>query len=346
MFEPRLGFTYMPGGDETQKIFGSAGRYSEDLMTYGSSLSHNVNARQNVDMYKIDPRLAASRPDTLFSFGSAMKFYPGVQDLKGQYYDEVTLGYERLLATDLKVTARGIYRTLREIINDCVVDPSTSAGYYGNPGSGVLSMFPKPRREYLALELTLERSWSSRLNFAVSYVLSRNYGNFDGIFNNGTPNVGPEYDFAATYDKNSVGLLSNDRTHNFKVNGSYRFDFGLITALSFSWLSGTPLNEYARRDFGTAYHVPRGSAGRLPSIWDLNVRVMYALPFFVQNNLHPKLIIDAFHLGSQRTAVGQAQLHYLGYDAQDNPVNPNPLYGMPLAFQPPMSVRVGMEVNF
>jgi hypothetical protein len=346
LFEPRIGFTFMPGGDESQKIFGSLGRYSEDLMTYGSTISHNVGAYQNVVMYKIDPRIAPSSPDTLYSFRSSMWDWPGVQDLRGQYYDEVTIGYERLLTDDLKFTSRGIYRTLREVINDALIDPSTSLGYYGNPGSGKLSMFPNPRREYLALELTLEKSWSTKMNVMVSYVLSRNYGNFDGIYNAGSPNVGPEYDFVQTYDNNSVGLLSNDRTHILKVNGSYRFDFGLSAALSFLWESGTPLSETANRDFYTVYYVPRGSAGRLPSLWDLNMRLIYHLPFLAHGNIHPKVIVDVFHLGSQRTVVLQHLFHYQEFDSQGKPANPDPRYGMPLAFQPPMSVRVGMEVNF
>jgi len=282
----------------------------------------------------------------MFSFGSAMKLFPGVQDLRGQYYDEVTIGYERLLTEDLKFTSRGIYRTLKEVINDVVVDPSTGSGYYGNPGSGVISMFPNPRREYLALELTLEKSWSTRSNVMVSYVLSRNYGNFEGIYNGGSPNAGPEYDWLQFFDNNSVGLLSNDRTHIFKVNGSYRFDFGLSAALSFFWESGTPLSEWVRRDFTNMLYVPRGSVGRMPSLWDLNVRLMYSLPLFTRDRVHPKLIVDVFHLGSQRTAVRQHQFHYLDSDASGNPTNPDPRYGMPLAFQPPMSVRVGMEVNF
>jgi hypothetical protein len=184
------------------------------------------------------------------------------------------------------------------------------------------------------------------MNFAVSYVLSRNYGNFEGIYNGGTPNVGPEYDFAATYDNNSVGLLANDRTHNFKVHGAYRFDFGLTAAFSFSWTSGTPLSELANKGFYRVYVVPRGSVGRMPSLWDLNMRVVYAMPFVVRNNLNPKLIVDVFHLGSQRTVVQQSQFHYLEYDSQGTPITPDPRYGLPLSFQPPMSIRMGMEVNF
>jgi hypothetical protein len=35
-----------------------------------------------------------------------------------------------------------------------------------------------------------------------------------------------------------------------------------------------------------------------------------------------------------------------GVDANGVPTNPNPTYGQAYRYQPPMSVRVGMEVNF
>jgi hypothetical protein len=39
-------------------------------------------------------------------------------------------------------------------------------------------------------------------------------------------------------------------------------------------------------------------------------------------------------------------LHYLDTDASGNPAGPSPTYGLPGNFQLPMSVRLGMEVNF
>jgi hypothetical protein len=62
--------------------------------------------------------------------------------------------------------------------------------------------------------------------------------------------------------------------------------------------------------------------------------------------LKPRLILDVFHLASQRQVVKQDELQYLNTDANGNPVDPSPTYGTPQLFQPPMSVRLGMEVNF
>jgi len=136
----------------------------------------------------------------------------------------LTLGYERQVKNDFKFNIRGIYRTTREIIQN-VDDPVTGVGQAlnGNPGRGILSFMPKPKREYTALELTLEKSGGQRFNFWASYVLSRTYGNYTGLYssdyNLDLPNAGMAFDNPARL-KNAMGLLPNDRTHVFKFVGS------------------------------------------------------------------------------------------------------------------------------
>ena len=346
-YQPRLGVVITPSGDESRKIFASIGRYAEDLLANGST-SYQSDAFYQVGLiYHHDPRVDPTGYDTAFvSRGSIL---PGVQDLKGQYYDEATLGYEQLLSEDLKIATRGTYRRLREIIEDA---QTASGFYYGNPGKAPLTDYPFPRRDYLSLEVTLEKSWGNKANLLASYVLSRNYGNYVGLYdqdaNYAAPNVSPQWDYPDLF-KNSIGLLPNDRTHVFKLNASYRFDFGLTCATSFFWESGTPLSEFSGSHGGTVWVVnlvPRGSAGRLPSLWDLNMRFAYGMPFWNFGQLRPRLILDLFHVASQKQVVMQDQLHYNDLDASGNPVFPNPSYGMPTKFQPPMSVRLGMEVNF
>lgn len=350
-FQPRFGFVLVPGGDESRKVFASVGRYAEDLMLYGSTLYHIANSYQVLRQFNHDPRLNPVGGDTILNSSSNVR--PGVQDLYGQYYDEFALGYEQLLAKDLKVTMKGTYRTLREIIDDAEAPVGSGQWYYGNPGEGQLSAYPHPRREYLAFEVTLEKSWGSTFNLLASYVLSRNYGNFVGLyyqeFSAAIPNAGPQFDYLDMYNKNVTGLLPNDRTHVFKVNASYRLDFGLTCAASFLWEAGTPLSEYVGSHGNSAWEthiLPRGSVGRLPSLWDLNLRLAYSPSFWSDPLLRPRLILDVFHLGSQRQVVMQDQLHYFDTDTQGNPEYPNPTYGMPQRFQPPMSMRLGLEVNF
>jgi hypothetical protein len=86
----------------------------------------------------------------------------------------------------------------------------------------------------------------------------------------------------------------------------------------------------------------RGSAGRTPAIWDLNARLIYDLASI--NNWNPRLILDVFHIASQRKPVDIDQYRYL--IALDGNFYPSPTYGQVYRYQPAMSVRLGMEVNF
>jgi hypothetical protein len=56
--------------------------------------------------------------------------------------------------------------------------------------------------------------------------------------------------------------------------------------------------------------------------------------------------LDLFRLGNRRTVLDFQELHYLGQDPVGNPAEPNPFYGRPLLFQPPMSARIGLSLDF
>jgi hypothetical protein len=51
-------------------------------------------------------------------------------------------------------------------------------------------------------------------------------------------------------------------------------------------------------------------------------------------------------VGSQRKAVDVEQQHYSGLDDEGNPTDENPYYLRPTRYQPPMAVRMGVEVGF
>ena len=347
-YQPRLGVTFLIGNDGSQKIFASLGRYAEDLLTYGSTWHHISNVHNPLIYFDHDPRKNPSGGTLVFDMTPPIASL----GLRGQYYDEVTAGYERLLTQELKMTARGIYRTLREVIEDGEDPPGSFQFYYGNPGHAPLSSFPPPRREYLALELSLEKSWGRDVNIMASYVLSRTYGNYAGMYDQDSdlpaqPSASPQYDFVSQL-LDATGLLPNDRTHSFKLVGSYRTPFGLTCGASFWWTSGTPLNIWGASVFPAhpIFLVPRGTAGRLPSIWDLSVRLSYDVPSQAPFGPRPRLILDVYHIGSPSTVVQRDQTKYLGLDANGNQSYPNPVYGSPMRFQPPMSMRLGLEVGF
>jgi len=271
--------------------------------------------------------------------------------LQGQYDDEFTLCYEKMILGEHKISARAIFRSLGNGIEDAY---SAELGKFvlGNPGSYPLTEYPKVKRDYYALEISFGKISNEPFNYYLSYVLSRSYGNYPGLYNPETGQYGPN--ISAYFDIpekeiNSTGLLPYDRTHVFKFFGSYSFDFGLMLGANFTWMSGTPLNEYGAVLGWQGYNgylVQRGTAGRTPSIWDLNLRVAYILPQINIIDYRARVLLDVFHLASRETPVNYDQYHYFNVDENGNQIDPNPTYGRPTAFQPAMAFRFGLEVNF
>lgn len=194
--------------------------------------------------------------------------------------DEYSVGYERVVGLGMRTGVQGLFRRLGEAV-DNVFLVNELRYRFGNPGGGILSEWPKATREYSALIVTFERCEHEHFNFLASYVLSRDFGNYEGLFDainhNGLPHQNVMFDVLNTARINATGLVPNDRTHVFKFAGSYRFSFGLSAGVSFIAESGTPLSEYAYSDFGIRFLSPRGSAGRTPSLWDLNACLVYQL---------------------------------------------------------------------
>ncbi len=91
----------------------------------------------------------------------------------------------------------------------------------------------------------------------------------------------------------------------------------------------------------------RGTVGRTPAIWDLNLRFTYHLDKLLPSRYKQKLILDVFHLFSQRKPVNLDQAHFRDVDDQTGEqLDENPNYLRPFLFQPPMTVRLGFEVGF
>jgi hypothetical protein len=342
--QPRMGFTFVPDDEGSQKIFGSLGRYSQEFALFNSQ-GFSDQAYYYTIRYQQDPRSSRNEGDTL-SAGQAT-FAKGIPGLQGQYYDECTLGYERAVSGTIRLRVEGLYRTLRQAIDDGYI-ASTGTWQAGNPGSGPLADWPKAKREYAALVLSVEQNTDDHFNFLASYVLSRNYGNYGGVFDaafhSTFPNVTVAFDDLESTVLYGKGLLPNDRTHVVKLAASYRFDWGLAIGTYFIAQTGTPLSVYANPlDRPTALYAPRGTAGRTPSIWDLSARVSYDL--LSERSPSARIILDVFQIASRRAVVDVQQ--WKGYlDANGQFTYQEPTYGQAYRYQPPMSVRLGMEVNF
>lgn len=347
--QPRFGLVYQPGTLGSQKLFGAFGRFSEQLPLW---LAQNFGpGRGRSRRFPQDPRIDTTGAVVLFEFdnSSSIEEISSATDVVGESFDEFTVGYERRVGRSLKLGVRGMHRRLRWAIDDGF-SPTDGLFHFGNPGRGSLRSTPRFTRRYTALELTLEPFGRTAFPFLVSYVLSRNYGNYTGLFSTDVsapaPNFGPQGDFPEQLD-NGTGLLPNDRTHVLKLFGSYRFDFGLAAGASLLWASGTPLSEYGGIPAGAPYWSfvqPRGSLGRTPALWDLNLRLAYDLPAIGRGR--PRALLDLLHVGSPNRAVTFDQVHYTGVDSNGNQTGANATYGQVTHYQPPMDARLGLIVDF
>ena len=338
--QPRIGFIILPFNDGHSKIFGSFGRYVQELSTTINDFFFNGNTYSSYILYPQDPRHDNSG-GTIINYDKT-NINPEVKGLSSQYYDEFSLGYQQSIFTDYRLTIQGIYRILRRAIDDVLNDDGQTTTF-GNPGFDLLSDFPKATREYKALAVTVDRYFGKNFNFLASYVLSRNYGNYSGLYNSSFPiaNSNSDFQVKSNIRDYGTGLLPNDRTHVFKISGVYNFEFGFSAGISFLAESGTPLSEYGGTD---GFVSKRGTAGRTPSLWDLNARFTYNIMNLVIG-YQPKIILDLFHIASNQLPVIYNQYHY-GTFINGAVSDPNPYYGLATKHQPSMSVRFGMEVSF
>jgi hypothetical protein len=60
----------------------------------------------------------------------------------------------------------------------------------------------------------------------------------------------------------------------------------------------------------------------------------------------PNFVVDVLHVASEEEVVWTDQVRYLGLDQDGNQILPNANFGEAMRYQPPMMVRVGMEVVF
>lgn len=345
-FQPRAGIIYQPFETGTQKVTASFGRFYEQIPSRFVGFNYIDRTDYSI-MFTEDPRNSNVQGDTT-NFSSAAS--GEIIGLKGEYYDEYTLGYEQYLFENYTISVRGIYRTIGEVVDD-FIDLSQGKYIVGNPGKGDINFIPELTREYQALEFSIQKVTGKNFNFSASYVLSKNYGNYTGIFNQDIgdflPNANQIPDIPDQV-KNSKGLLPNDRTHVFKLAGFYKFDFGLTAGMNFIYMSGTPLSEFGVDPYGILLPVfisKRGTAGRTPSIVDIDLRFKYNLAALTGWNNKFNFIFDINHLLNSRTALLKEQQHYLEVDQEGNPSNPNQSYGNTTKYLAPRTFRIGMEID-
>jgi hypothetical protein len=368
---PRIGLAWDFLNDGKTKLAASYGQFVEAVpldMNIRSLNGERDATTINFDPVSIVPDFSVCTDDA----GCAIKG-TAVNDvdpnLKPEYMDEFQLGLEREVAKNWTVGVRGIYRRLRQVIEDTYVPSDTNYAFV-NPGETNQACYqgvcqdivglPKASRIFKGIELTAQKRLSDRWMVYASYLYSRLQGNFDGSFraiggfNAKDPNITDDFDYPE-FLVNADGPLTLDRTHQVKVQGAYVFPFGLTASLSGYYESGTPLSKIGWWDgYGgpELFLAPRGSEGRSPSLYEIDAHLDYALKI-QPVTIH--ILFDAFNLLNRQEATSIDQVWaFAQSDNETNCQDPNapqpnscnPNYGKPNAFQRPRSLRLGLRVSF
>ncbi|HSB37300.1 MAG TPA: hypothetical protein VLH41_10490, partial [Thermoanaerobaculia bacterium] len=179
-------------------------------------------------------------------------------------------------------------------------------------------------------------------------------GNYDGLVNQQLGQTAPgenaDFDYIDMVP-NNFGRLALERTHQFKLAGTYSFPFGLQAGLNSFLFSGRPISllGFARDTpiySASRFLLPRGSYGELPWTYDIDLHLEYPVRF---GGVTIAAIADVFNLTNvQQTTAVDERYNFLKKGNQSPPyTNPtNPTFGMATAWQTPRLVRVGARVSF
>lgn len=365
---PRIGFTWDPFHNGKSKLYGFYGWYYERIPN--DMAIRALSTEWGHFSYFMDPDLTMSMDEWV---GGGYNFTNGLDativtggpnggKLKGSYNIETLLGFQYEIKPDLTMGVRAVYRELGRAIEDLSVDGANqyivtnpdnwTDVWVPDPITGeYIWRFPKPVRRYVGLELTIDKRFSNNWQMGGSYVLSQLQGNYDGLFSPANGQV--DANITSSFDLpqllyNGYGLLSLDRPHVLKLYGGYTFDWGLDLSGNFTLQSGTPINKYGSDELygqNEAFCIPRGSAGRLPTIWSLDVGAQYNVKLF-KTNLGLRL--DIFNITDEQRTTDVDEL-FNERDANPNPdlsTGLNPYWGYETAHQTPRRIRFSVRWTF
>lgn len=338
---PRLGAAWDILGDGRSRVWTSMGRTYPMLPT---GLGPTVIQRDATVHDATNPVGESRTTDA----GAAYRVARGIEPMT---QDELTAGVELGLANTFRVIAWAQGRWLRRGIE-------TTANGFDNPGR-TLDLRPATRSsEQLALEIATAPT--AQLTLRAGYLAGRTIGNFPGAFDprqGATLYNGTEFD-GPTVSTNEIGPLPTDVGHRVFIEADRRgtaFGISLDVATRLTLASGRPRNALADTELGVLHLIPRGRAGRGPMLAQANLRLAAHWRGF-------DVILDVFNAFDRSAAsavdevYGELLLRPIeggSYedlvflkDVNGAPAERRTGYGLPLAFQGPISASLGIRREF
>ncbi|MET1256826.1 TonB-dependent receptor [Aliikangiella maris] len=258
----------------------------------------------------------------------------------------------------------------RDTDGDALPDPGSRRTY-----TAAEIGLPKPKISYESLQFEIKNS-SDKLNWTFVYTWSRSIGNFEGALKSdiNQPDAGltQDWDFPALMD-GAYGYLPNDRRHSFKFFGSYSFTDNLNVGWNSSLTSGRPLSTFGQGypdtsadvygSYGDTFYLftnqcpdtnnngkceqpekiyiktPRGTAGRTPWLFSLDVSLNYD---FELSGVDMRASFDVYNILDVQEVTSQNE----HYEARGSEGQINQWYGAAYTWQAPRSYGISLEARF
>jgi hypothetical protein len=384
---PRLNLVWDPTGHAKAKLFASAGRFFESIpvdinvralngvastwrwfysdVTHDSTNWYNPNGSPiNGDWTEYDVSLASNPP----------RPHPIDPTTRLQFQDEYSVGAEMQAGAVWRLGARFVDRQIGRVIEDQFsIDPRSPRRrgelIITNPGEGRYDAgLGRPSRHYQALELTAQRRLTRGWQLISSLVTAREHGNDDGLYSYSnqfdTPNSTPDLQLAR-FDVNSFGRLHGDIPYQFKLHSSWDLPLNFTVAEGFTYSAGTPISRLAAPAFTfgsrNLYFTPRGSEGRTPDFWTVDLHASWRLPLwgssisliadlFNATNNHEVLTVDENYIIPGMPGIGlwraSSNLDEWGLPKYDASLPHSKYYRTAASFQPARSLQIGLRMTY
>ena len=299
-------------------------------------------------------------------------------DISAQSSDEIVVGGEFEILPNGRIGASYTKRWMNNVIEDMSRDEAATY-FIGNPGQGIAEDFPEAVRDYDAVTVYFQKSFSDTWLAQVSYTASFLRGNWAGLFRPESgqldPNINSDFDLQSLLP-NREGWLPGDRRHQLKIYGAKDFpitkEFGINVGLTYRTRSGEPLSvvgSHALYGAREVYIIPRGDGERLPWIHDIDTHL--GVGFNLAKDSVLTVGVDIFNLFGFQGVTGREEQYTLedvlpipngtkesiaaggpgGIQKVDGTpfvqeTDRNPNYDKPTRYQPPRTIRLGAKVTF
>ncbi|HEO8483459.1 TPA: TonB-dependent receptor [Stenotrophomonas maltophilia] len=222
----------------------------------------------------------------------------------------------------------------------------------------------KPRRDYKALELQLDRGWDGTWAMNASYTLAYGRGNAEGPVNSDTDfaDTGRTENFDDPWvNRGGYGYLANDRRHQLKLRGSYAITENLLVGATLDARSGGPITGFGvgnpsgnTKPFHSYYicvqnctssvpservyeHSPRGGYGRMPWTYELGANITWNKQFG-EADLKVKLSIYNLTNQQKKMSVDQEKENAIGHISDT--------FLWPTSFQSPRYAQLTVSLSY